>query len=68
MSQSRSVYSFVERPLMMRSPLVYRSRPPMMFRVVVLPQPEGPRMETNSFSRNSKSMPRRASTVLSPMT
>ena len=30
----------------------------MMFRVVVLPQPEGPRMDTNSFSRNSRSTPR----------
>ena len=31
-------------PLMMRSPLSYRSRPPMMFSRVVLPEPLGPRI------------------------
>ena len=35
---------------MTRSPEVYWSRPPMMFSRVVFPQPEGPRMDTNSLS------------------
>ena len=33
---------------------------------MLLPQPEGPRMDTNSFSRNSRSTPRRASMVFPP--
>ena len=51
---------------MTKSPLVYWSRPPMMFSRVVFPQPEGPRMETNSLSRNCRLTPFRASTGWPP--
>ena len=47
---------------MTRSPEVYWSRPPTIFSRVVLPQPEGPRMDTNSRLRNWRLTPRRAST------
>ncbi len=33
---------------MIKSPEVYLSRPPMIFKRVVLPLPEGPRIDTNS--------------------
>ena len=36
---------------MIRSPLSYRSRPPMMLSSVVLPEPDGPNIATNSLSR-----------------
>ena len=51
---------------MVRSPLVYWSRPPMRLSSVVLPQPEWPRMATNSLSRKAMDTPRRASTRLPP--
>lgn len=41
---------------------------PIMFKRVVLPQPDGPRIETNSFSRKSMLTPLRAETVESPTT
>ena len=43
-------------------PLVGASRPASMRRVVVLPQPEGPRRTTNSPSSQARSMPATAST------
>ena len=51
---------------MTKSPLVYWSRPPMMFSSVVLPQPEGPSTATNSLSRKSMETPLRACTAESP--
>ena len=52
---------------MIRSPSVYWSRPPMMFSRVVLPQPDGPRMDTNSERRNWMLTPFRAWTTVAPM-
>ena len=53
---------------MTRSPLSYRSRPPMMFSRVVLPEPLWPRMETNSCSRKEMLTPFRAVWRSSPVT
>ena len=35
---------------MIRSPSSYLSSPPIIFKSVVLPEPDGPSMATNSFS------------------
>lgn len=51
-SQSRSLYSVVEMPLIIRSPLSYVSSPPIMLSRVVFPEPLGPSTATNSLSRN----------------
>ena len=44
-----------------------KSRPPIMWRRVDFPEPEGPTMATNSPSATVKSMPERAWMVSSPM-
>jgi len=46
------------RPLSVTDPLLGRSNPATMRRQVVLPQPEGPTMATNSFSAISRLIPR----------
>ena len=66
MSQSRSVKSLVLLPLINKSPEVYLSKPPTMFNKVVLPQPEGPKIDTNSFFLNEILKPFKASTLVSP--
>ena len=43
-------YFFVDIPSIIKSPLSYRSKPPIIFSSVVLPEPLGPRMATNSLS------------------
>jgi len=55
----------VERLEIIKSPLVYLSRPPIIFNVVVLPQPEGPKIETNSFFLKAILIPFRAATLVS---
>ena len=57
---------FVDFPLTERSPLSYLSRPPIMLRNVVLPQPDGPSTDTNSFLRNSMEIPLMAGISISP--
>ncbi len=44
-------------PLIIRSPSVYLSSPPTMFNIVVFPQPDGPKMETNSLFLKLKETP-----------
>ncbi len=39
---------------MRRSPESKWSRPPMTLSIVVLPEPDGPRIATNSLSRNAR--------------
>ena len=51
-SQSLSLYCLVDLPSIIRSPEVYLSTPPIMFKSVVLPHPDAPRIETSSFLRN----------------
>ena len=68
MSQSADLYFLVDCPLIIRSPLVYWSRPPMMFSSVVFPQPDCPRIDTSSLSRNAMETPFRACTVSLPVT
>ena len=41
-SQSPLLYCLVDLPSIMRSPEVYLSSPPIMFKSVVLPQPDSP--------------------------
>src|SRR4051812_27052966 len=50
----------MSRPPCQTSPEVCDSRPAMIRRSVVLPQPEGPRKQTNSPLRMPRSMPCRA--------
>ena len=49
MSQSLSEYFLVDLELIIKSPSVYLSSPPMIFNNVVLPHPLGPKIDTNSF-------------------
>ena len=51
---------------MLKSPLVYLSNPPIIFRSVVFPHPLGPKIDTNSDFLNSTFIPFNASTLLSP--
>ena len=46
--------SFIFSPSKITSPLSGETKPPIILRVVVLPQPLGPRIVTNSFSRMSR--------------
>ena len=46
-----------------RSPVVYLSRPPMIFSIVLLPQPDAPIIDTNSDSRKASVTPLNARTV-----
>src|SRR5438067_7992473 len=55
--RSRGARSFTTRLPMTMSPLVCFSRPAIMRRSVVLPQPEGPRRTRNSPSRVERSTP-----------
>ena len=52
-------------PSQWTSPLVGSSRPAMMFRRVLLPQPEGPTTQMNSLSWMSSVTPLRA--IISPL-
>ncbi len=52
--------SFMRCPAMMTSPAVARSRPAIMRRVVVLPQPEGPSRQTTSPAATDRSASRTA--------
>ncbi len=63
-SQCISSKEAVDTPPMMRSPLEYLSRPPTILSSVVLPQPLGPRIDTNSCSLKDSETPRRACTVV----
>ncbi len=62
MPKSRSVTGRAEmsRPACSTVPRVWRSSPAMARRSVVLPQPEGPRKQTNSPSLTSSDTSRRA--------
>src|SRR5215472_17582840 len=61
MSRSLGGRSLTTVPPIMISPDVVSSRPAIILRVVLLPQPEGPTSTTNSSSAMSRSMPRTAS-------
>ena len=51
---------------MLNCPEVYLSKPPMIFKRVVFPQPEAPKTDTNSLFLNSTEIPSKARTMLSP--
>ena len=53
---------------MTKSPTVYLSSPPIIFKRVVFPQPDGPRIDTNSFFLKLTLIPFKASTFESPIT
>src|SRR5258708_24177908 len=61
-----SVILEVSRPAISTVPLVGRSRPPMMFSSVDLPEPEGPIRQTNSPRCTSRLTFTRALTISSP--
>ena len=52
---------------MISSPLSQRSRPPMTLSRVVLPEPLGPRIATNSLSRRFRLTPSRAFCTREPV-
>ena len=59
-SQSPSLYFFVDVPSMIKSPEVYLSKPPTIFNNVVLPHPEGPNIATNSDCLKLRDIPFKA--------
>src|SRR5690348_2759295 len=61
-----SVIFEVSRPAISTVPLVGRSRPPMTFSSVDLPEPEGPIRQTNSPGRTSRLTFTSALTISSP--
>src|SRR5262249_18668030 len=61
MSRSFGGTSLTTSPSTAISPALTSSRPAIIRKVVVLPQPEGPTSTTNSLSAMSRSMPRTAS-------
>ena len=63
----KSEKDFVDLPLIIKSPLVYWSKPPIMLSKVVLPQPDCPSIDTNSELLKDKSTPFKALTVESPL-
>src|SRR5581483_6717056 len=61
--RARGGRSFTRRPPMSNSPSVGLSKPAIMRRSVLLPQPDGPRSTRNSPSRVDRSTPFTAATV-----
>ena len=53
-------------PSIITSPLVAWSNPPIIFNNVVFPQPDGPKIETNSLSRKFMEIPFKALTAPFP--
>src|SRR5215475_7348841 len=68
MSRSFGGRSLTSSPPMKMSPEVTSSRPAIMRKVVLLPQPDGPTSTTNSLLGMSRSMARTASTLSKRLT
>src|SRR6266481_3162124 len=65
--RARGVMSLTISSLIRTSPDVCRSRPAMILRKVVLPQPDGPSSTRNSPSRTDRLMPSTAGRLQLPL-